>query len=237
MFLALGLLVFPSRLDDVAVRGTVLALVLVFVSRPVAVAVSTPAGAASRGAERARRSRRPGCAAPCPWCSRPSRSSPASAGAREFFDVVFFAVLLSTLLQGTTFEPLARALGATTTSRRCRARWPRRGRSGGWAPRSSSTRSPTTTRSSARACATSGCRARRWSTSSCAATRRSRRAARPPARRRPPARAAALGALARRAPDRRALAPGADRAAAAPAAAACGRRADLHRRAVRPGAR
>ena len=41
MFVALGLLVFPSHLDDVAFRGTVLALVLVFVSRPVAVAVST----------------------------------------------------------------------------------------------------------------------------------------------------------------------------------------------------
>ena len=32
----------------------------------------------------------------------------------EFFNVVFFAVLLSTLLQGTTFEPLARRLGVTT---------------------------------------------------------------------------------------------------------------------------
>ena len=41
LFVALGLLIFPSHLDDVAVRGTVLALVLVFVSRPVAVAVAT----------------------------------------------------------------------------------------------------------------------------------------------------------------------------------------------------
>ncbi len=32
----------------------------------------------------------------------------------EFLNVVFFAVLLSTLLQGTTFEPLARRLGLTT---------------------------------------------------------------------------------------------------------------------------
>ena len=31
----------------------------------------------------------------------------------EFFNIVFFAVVLSTLLQGTTFEPLARRLGAT----------------------------------------------------------------------------------------------------------------------------
>jgi len=33
----------------------------------------------------------------------------------EFFNVVFFAVLLSTLLQGATFEPLAGALGVTTS--------------------------------------------------------------------------------------------------------------------------
>jgi cell volume regulation protein A len=29
----------------------------------------------------------------------------------EFFDIVFFAVLVSTLIQGATVEPLARALG------------------------------------------------------------------------------------------------------------------------------
>jgi cell volume regulation protein A len=32
----------------------------------------------------------------------------------EFFNIVFFAVLLSTIVQGTTFEPLARRLGLTT---------------------------------------------------------------------------------------------------------------------------
>jgi cell volume regulation protein A len=32
----------------------------------------------------------------------------------EFFNIVFFVVLLSTILQGTTFEPLARRLGVTT---------------------------------------------------------------------------------------------------------------------------
>jgi NhaP-type Na+/H+ or K+/H+ antiporter len=31
----------------------------------------------------------------------------------EFFNIVFFAILLSTLLQGTTFEPLANRLGVT----------------------------------------------------------------------------------------------------------------------------
>ena len=36
------------------------------------------------------------------------------SGSTRLFDVVFFAVLLSTLIQGTTFEPVARWLGATT---------------------------------------------------------------------------------------------------------------------------
>jgi cell volume regulation protein A len=112
MFVALGLLVFPSRLDDVALRGTVLALVLVFVARPVAVAVSTlPArftwperavlsGAGLRGA------------VPVVLATFPVIAG--VGGSTQLFDVVFFAVLLSTIIQGTTFEPLARALGATS---------------------------------------------------------------------------------------------------------------------------
>ena len=178
MFVSLGLLVFPSRLDDVAVRGTVLALVLVFVSRPVAVAISTlPARftwserLALSGGRAARRRARG--ARDLPGHRRGRREHPA---------------LRRRLLRGAALDDHpgddVRAAGAGArrdhrASRPCRARWPRRGRSGGWGPRSSSTRSPTTTPSSARACATSGCRARRWSTSSCAATRRSRRAGRP----------------------------------------------------------
>jgi potassium/hydrogen antiporter len=113
MFVALGLLVFPSRLDDVAVRGTVLALVLVLVARPVAVAAATLparftwperavlAGAGLRGAV-------PVVLATFPVIEGVS-------GSFQLFDVVFFAVLLSTLIQGTTFEAGARLLGATTT--------------------------------------------------------------------------------------------------------------------------
>jgi potassium/hydrogen antiporter len=112
MFVALGLLVFPSRLDDVAVRGTVLALVLVFVSRPVAVAIATLpmrftwpervvlAGAGLRGA------------VPVVLATFPILAG--VGGSTQLFDVVFFAVLLSTIIQGTTFEPVARWLGATT---------------------------------------------------------------------------------------------------------------------------
>src|SRR3954462_7522150 len=41
MFLVLGLLVFPSRLPDVALEGTVIALVVAFVARPIGVALAT----------------------------------------------------------------------------------------------------------------------------------------------------------------------------------------------------
>ena len=41
MFFTLGLLVFPSDLVDIALKGTAVALVLVFVARPLAVMVAT----------------------------------------------------------------------------------------------------------------------------------------------------------------------------------------------------
>ena len=41
MFLALGLLIFPNQLDSVALKGTLLALVVAFVARPVATFVAT----------------------------------------------------------------------------------------------------------------------------------------------------------------------------------------------------
>ena len=69
MFLTLGLLVFPAELDEVAWRGTLLALVVVFVSRPLATAARHARQPASACARRAC-SAGPGCAARCPSCSR-----------------------------------------------------------------------------------------------------------------------------------------------------------------------
>ena len=112
MFLVLGLLVFPEDLVGVAFEGTVLALVLVFVARPVAtVLCTTPfrfsvpeqvvlGWAGLRGAV-------PVVLATFPIIEHVPRS-------HEFFNIVFFVVLLSTILQGTTFEPLAKRLGVTT---------------------------------------------------------------------------------------------------------------------------
>jgi potassium/hydrogen antiporter len=113
MFLTLGLLVFPSELDTVVVEGTALALVLVFVARPVATFVSTAADrfsiadrvvlgwAGLRGA------------VPVVLATFPVIEG--VGGSLVFFNIVFFAVVISTLLQGTTFEPLARRLGVTTS--------------------------------------------------------------------------------------------------------------------------
>ncbi|HXE46356.1 MAG TPA: potassium/proton antiporter [Conexibacter sp.] len=113
MFLVLGLLVSPSQLPSVALEGTVLALVLVLVARPAAAAVAS-FGSFSH-ADRALLG----------WAGLRGAvpvvlaTFPVIAGvphSREFFDIVFFAVLLSTVVQGTTLEPVARWLGATTTS-------------------------------------------------------------------------------------------------------------------------
>jgi cell volume regulation protein A len=112
MFVALGLLVFPAQLDEVAWKGTLLALVVVFVARPLATIVST-VGSGFDVREKALlgwaglRGAVPVVLAIFPVIDGVPR-------AREFFNIVFFAVLLSTVLQGTTIEPVARWLGVTT---------------------------------------------------------------------------------------------------------------------------
>ncbi len=111
MFLVLGLLVFPSQLWGVAIEGTVLALVLMFVARPVATFAATAVmgfGVAERVvlSWAGLRGAVPVVLATFPVIAAVSHSL-------EFFNIVFFAVLLSTLLQGTTFEPLANRLGVT----------------------------------------------------------------------------------------------------------------------------
>ena len=72
MFLALGLLVFPSELDDVWLEGTALALLLVFIARPLSAALATAFDRFTAGRARWCSAGR-ACAAPCRWCSRRSR--------------------------------------------------------------------------------------------------------------------------------------------------------------------
>ncbi|WP_426574674.1 potassium/proton antiporter [Aquihabitans sp. McL0605] len=109
LFLLLGLLVNPSELTELAGRGLVIAAVLVFVARPIAVGVCLPwfrttwqettitAWAGLRGA------------VPIVLAT-----FPLSVGHPQgvlIFDIVFFVVLLSALVQGLTVTPLARWLG------------------------------------------------------------------------------------------------------------------------------
>jgi cell volume regulation protein A len=113
MFLTLGLLVFPSHLGGVAVEGTILAVVAAVIARPLAAVVvvaplrfSVPerlilGWAGLRGA------------VPVVLATFPVIEG--VPGSLELFNIVFFAVLLSTVLQGTTFEALAHRLGVTTT--------------------------------------------------------------------------------------------------------------------------
>jgi cell volume regulation protein A len=113
LFVVLGLLVFPSQLGDVALEGTVLAVVVVLVARPVAALIGTLpfrfnarervllGWAGLRGAV-------PVVMATFPVIDRVPHSL-------TFFNIVFFVVLLSTLVQGTTFETLASRLRLTTS--------------------------------------------------------------------------------------------------------------------------
>ena len=113
MFLALGLLVFPGQLGDVWLEGTALALVLVFVARPLTAAVST-AFEHFTGGERlllgwaGLRGAVPVVLATFPVIEGLDPDL-------EFFNIVFFAVVISTLLQGSTVDLLARKLGVTTS--------------------------------------------------------------------------------------------------------------------------
>ena len=112
MFLALGLLVFPSQLDEIAWQGALIAVVLVFIARPLAVLVATAFAPLAIGDRLVLGWAGLRGAVPVVLATFPVIEG--VEGSLTFFNIAFFAVLLSTLLQGTTFEPLARALRATT---------------------------------------------------------------------------------------------------------------------------
>jgi cell volume regulation protein A len=111
LFLVLGLLVFPDDLGSVAPEGIALGLIVVLLARPLATFAAT-LGQGFSVAERFVLSwagMRGG--APVVFATFPVAAG--VPGSRIFFDVIFFAVVVSTVLQGTTFEPLARALDLT----------------------------------------------------------------------------------------------------------------------------
>lgn len=109
LFLMLGLLVFPSELPDVALEGVAITAVLVLVARPLGVVVAIGwmrttwrevmfvSWAGLRGA------------VPIVLATFPITDDHPDG--QLVFNLVFFVVLASVLVQGTTLVPLARALG------------------------------------------------------------------------------------------------------------------------------
>ena len=109
LFLLLGLLVFPSRLPAVTLAALAVSVILVLVARPAAVWLCTlrtgfgwrervvVSWAGLRGA------------VPIVLATLPLTAGVPGSGA--LFDVVFFVVLLSVLLQGTTLQWLVERLG------------------------------------------------------------------------------------------------------------------------------
>ena len=108
MFLTMGLLVLPSELSRMAVSGIVLAAFLVFVARPVSVLLClTPfrfsvreqlmvSWAGLRGA------------VPIVVATYPLLAG--ASGAKTIFNLVFFVVFISVLLQGTTIPIVSKWL-------------------------------------------------------------------------------------------------------------------------------
>jgi cell volume regulation protein A len=109
LFVVLGLLVFPRQLSNVAVAGLALALLLVVVIRPVAVWASTALNAFNS------RERLllgwAGLRGAVPIVLATFVLSSHVPHANTIFNAVFFVVVISTILQGTTLEWFAGRLG------------------------------------------------------------------------------------------------------------------------------
>lgn len=115
MFVLMGLLVFPRQWSEVWLQGLLLFLVLTFIARPVAVFVGTigmnfgfrnklfASWAGLRGA------------VPIVLATYPAAAGLAIGN--EVFNLVFFAVILSILLQGSTLGLVARWLGLSEPAR------------------------------------------------------------------------------------------------------------------------
>jgi len=115
MFVLMGLLVFPRQFADVWLQGLLLFLVLTFLARPAAVFVGTlgmglgyrdkvfAAWAGLRGA------------VPIVLATYPAAAGLAIGN--EVFNLVFFAVLLSIIVQGSTLGLVAKWLGLAEPAR------------------------------------------------------------------------------------------------------------------------
>ncbi|MBB6099471.1 cell volume regulation protein A [Deinobacterium chartae] len=108
MFLLLGLLVFPSQVLAVAVPALLLSLFLMFVARPVAVFVSLALARMPRSHQGMVAWVGLRGAVPIILATFPLLAD--VPGAQTIFNVSFFIVLTSLLIQGTTLPSVARLL-------------------------------------------------------------------------------------------------------------------------------
>jgi cell volume regulation protein A len=115
LFVVLGLLVFPSQLDSIAVQAIALTAVLILVARPLAVLASTPF-LRFRWQERAFVSSA-GLRGAVPIVLATFALSAHVSESTTIFNAVFFVVLLSALIQGTALVRVADVLGLTTERR------------------------------------------------------------------------------------------------------------------------
>lgn len=109
MFVVLGLLVFPSELPAIVLPGLGLAAVLALVVRPTAVWLST-IGMSFRSGERVFLGWA-GLRGAVPIVLGTFVLSEPVDARETIFNAVFFVVLVSALVQGTTLEPVATRLG------------------------------------------------------------------------------------------------------------------------------
>ncbi|MGH3050480.1 MAG: cation:proton antiporter, partial [Gaiellaceae bacterium] len=111
----LGLLVFPRQLGGVVLPGLAVGAVLVFVARPVAVWLST----LFQGFTARERTLLgwAGLRGAVPIVLATYAQADGLPDAGTIFNAVFFVVLVSSVVQGPTLEPLARRLGLTGRAR------------------------------------------------------------------------------------------------------------------------
>jgi potassium/hydrogen antiporter len=112
LFLTLGLLVFPEHLLEIAPEATAIALVTAAIARPLAAVIVT-LGTGFNLQERLMLGWA-GLRGATPIVFATFPVTEGLPGGMDIFNVAFYVVLLSTIVQGTTIEPVARILGVTS---------------------------------------------------------------------------------------------------------------------------
>ena len=119
LFVVLGLLVFPHELPHVILPGLALAAALGLVARPIAVWISTAVGGFSQG-ERAFLGWA-GLRGAVPIVLATFALSSSVPHSNTIFNAVFFVVVVSVIVHGTTIGPLASRLHLLTATPPARA--------------------------------------------------------------------------------------------------------------------